>query len=119
MSKQVLKKKLATDNLSKRDTNLFNQMIVSLILVKINSVFRIGTIQNSTKMQWKTARQYWKTTKITQVKILECFCANFFFKETEAFKCLVMTKIKRSKEAFENIKKILFKNLSNFTCWHV
>lgn len=39
--------------------------------------------------------------------------------ETDAFKCLVLTKLKRSKEAFEGIKKILFKNLTNFTCWHV
>ena len=30
-----------------------------------------------------------------------------------------MTKLKRTKEAFETIKKILFKNLTNFTCWHV
>lgn len=39
--------------------------------------------------------------------------------ETDAFKCLVMTKLKRNKEAFEGIKRILFKNLANFTCWHV
>jgi hypothetical protein len=30
-----------------------------------------------------------------------------------------MTKLKRSKEATEGIKKVLFKNLTNFTCWHV
>jgi hypothetical protein len=39
--------------------------------------------------------------------------------ETDAFKCLILTKLKRSKEAFEGIKRVLFKNLTNFTCWHV
>jgi hypothetical protein len=39
--------------------------------------------------------------------------------ETEAFKYLILTKLKRSKEAIEGIKKLLFKNMTNFTCWHV
>jgi len=30
-----------------------------------------------------------------------------------------LTKLKRSKEAIEGIKKLLFKNMTNFTCWHV
>ncbi|CDW89756.1 n-alpha-acetyltransferase auxiliary subunit-like [Stylonychia lemnae] len=39
--------------------------------------------------------------------------------ETLAMKALNMNSLKRKIEAFEFIKKALFKNLSNFTCWHV
>jgi hypothetical protein len=46
------------------------------------------------------------------------FSANWLL-ETEAFKYLIYTKLKRNKEALEGIKKVLFKNLANFTCWHV
>jgi len=34
-------------------------------------------------------------------------------------KALNMNALKKKVEAFELIKKALFKNLSNFTCWHV
>ncbi len=30
-----------------------------------------------------------------------------------------MNALKRKEEAFELIKKAIFKNLKNFTCWHV
>ena len=39
--------------------------------------------------------------------------------ESLAMKALNMNALKRKTEAFEFIKKALFKNLSNFTCWHV
>ena len=32
---------------------------------------------------------------------------------------LTLNAMKRRAEAFELIKKALFKNLNNFTCWHV
>jgi N-alpha-acetyltransferase 15/16, NatA auxiliary subunit len=34
-------------------------------------------------------------------------------------RALNMNAQKKRAEAFEYIKKALFKNLSNFTCWHV
>lgn len=34
-------------------------------------------------------------------------------------KALTMNAMKKKKEAFELIKQALFKNLANFTCWHV
>jgi hypothetical protein len=34
-------------------------------------------------------------------------------------KALNLNAMKRKPEAFEEIKKALFKNLANFTCWHV
>lgn len=34
-------------------------------------------------------------------------------------KALIMNGMKKKAEAFEFIKKALFKNLNNFTCWHV
>lgn len=34
-------------------------------------------------------------------------------------KALNMNSLKKKTEAFELIKKALFKNLANFTCWHV
>ena len=39
--------------------------------------------------------------------------------ETQAMQALTLNAVKRKTEAFELIKKALFKNLSNFTCWHV
>jgi peptide alpha-N-acetyltransferase len=39
--------------------------------------------------------------------------------ETLAMKALNLNALKRKQEAFDLIKKALFKNLSNFTCWHV
>ena len=39
--------------------------------------------------------------------------------ETLAMKALNMNALKKKVEAFEFIKKALFKNLGNFTCWHV
>jgi tetratricopeptide (TPR) repeat protein len=39
--------------------------------------------------------------------------------ETQAFKALILNGLKRGNEAFDLIKKVLFKNLGNFTCWHV
>lgn len=34
-------------------------------------------------------------------------------------KALSYNALKKKKEAFELIKQALFKNLANFTCWHV
>lgn len=34
-------------------------------------------------------------------------------------KALILSGLGRNDEAKEQIKKTLFKNLSNFTCWHV
>jgi len=34
-------------------------------------------------------------------------------------KALILNAMKKKTEAFEWIKKALFKNLANFTCWHV
>lgn len=34
-------------------------------------------------------------------------------------KALSLNAMRKKTEAFELIKKALFKNLSNFTCWHV
>ncbi len=34
-------------------------------------------------------------------------------------KALILNAMKRKKEAFELGKMVLFKNLANFTCWHV
>ena len=34
-------------------------------------------------------------------------------------KALTMSALKKKVEAFDLIKKALFKNLKNFTCWHV
>jgi peptide alpha-N-acetyltransferase len=39
--------------------------------------------------------------------------------ETLAMKALNMNAMKKKTEAFDWIKKALFKNLGNFTCWHV
>lgn len=39
--------------------------------------------------------------------------------ETLAMRALNMNAQKKRAEAFEYIKKALFKNLANFTCWHV
>jgi peptide alpha-N-acetyltransferase len=39
--------------------------------------------------------------------------------ETLAMKALNMNALKKKKEAFDLIKMALFKNLANFTCWHV
>jgi len=39
--------------------------------------------------------------------------------ETNAMKALFLSGLGRQDEAVVYIKKILFKNLSNFTCWHV
>ena len=39
--------------------------------------------------------------------------------ETWAMKALNLNAQKKRNEAFEMIKKALFKNLKNFTCWHV
>ena len=39
--------------------------------------------------------------------------------ETLAMQALTMNALKRKTEAFDLIKKALFKNLANFTCWHV
>lgn len=36
-----------------------------------------------------------------------------------AFKALILNNLKRGVEAFALIKTVLFKNLGNFTCWHV
>lgn len=48
--------------------------------------------------------------------ILPCY---YHFLETLAMKALNMNALKRKKEAFDFIKLALFKNLGNFTCWHV
>jgi Tfp pilus assembly protein PilF len=39
--------------------------------------------------------------------------------ETLAMKALSMNALKKRTEALDFIKKALFKNMSNFTCWHV
>jgi tetratricopeptide (TPR) repeat protein len=39
--------------------------------------------------------------------------------ETSAFKALILDQLKRKTEAYDLIKQALFKNMSNFTCWHV
>lgn len=39
--------------------------------------------------------------------------------ETQAMIALNLNSQKKKTEAFEHIKKALFKNLGNFTCWHV
>jgi len=39
--------------------------------------------------------------------------------ESISFKALILNSEKRKAEAYELIKKALFKNLANFTCWHV
>ena len=39
--------------------------------------------------------------------------------ETNAFKALILSGLGRMNEATDQIKKILFKNLTNFTCWHI
>ena len=39
--------------------------------------------------------------------------------ESLAMKALLLNQMKKKTEAFEWIKKALFKNLTNFTCWHV
>jgi tetratricopeptide (TPR) repeat protein len=39
--------------------------------------------------------------------------------ETQSFKALVLNSMKKKTKAFEIIQKTLFKNMSNFTCWHV
>ena len=39
--------------------------------------------------------------------------------EALAFKALILNNLKRGEEAFDQIKKVLFKNFGNFTCWHV
>ena len=39
--------------------------------------------------------------------------------ETQAMKALNLNAMKKKTEAFDQIKKALFKNLGNFTCWHV
>jgi len=39
--------------------------------------------------------------------------------ESISFKALILNGMKKKKEAFDLIKQALFKNLSNFTCWHV
>lgn len=39
--------------------------------------------------------------------------------ETWAMKALNLNAQKKKTEAFDMIKKALFKNLKNFTCWHV
>lgn len=42
-----------------------------------------------------------------------------FFIETFAMKALILNGLKRKAEAFAMIQTTLFKNMSNFTCWHV
>lgn len=42
-----------------------------------------------------------------------------FTAETISFKALCLNAEKKKTEAYELIKKALFKNLGNFTCWHV
>ena len=44
---------------------------------------------------------------------------HFILAETLAMKALNMNAMKKKTEALEFIKKALFKNLANFTCWHV
>jgi peptide alpha-N-acetyltransferase len=39
--------------------------------------------------------------------------------ESNAMKALLQCGLGRQAEAVASIKKILFKNLTNFTCWHV
>jgi len=39
--------------------------------------------------------------------------------ETIAFKALILNSLKRKAEAYDLIKTALFKNMANFTCWHV
>ena len=39
--------------------------------------------------------------------------------ETMAFKALILNALKRKTEAYDLVKKALFKNMGNFTCWHV
>ena len=39
--------------------------------------------------------------------------------ESGAFKALVLNGLNKGAEAFDLIKKVLFKNFGNFTCWHV
>lgn len=39
--------------------------------------------------------------------------------ESNAMKALILSGMGRSVDAIAQIKKTLFKNLTNFTCWHV
>ena len=58
--------------------------------------------------------RFWKNTLIIQVGSFSHFSL-----ETLAMKALNLNALKKKQEAFELIKKALFKNLGNFTCWHV
>lgn len=84
--------KSATDSFKNREKNLFNQMLSFYD----NKLF---------KQSLRNAEQ-----------VLEKYPDH---PETLAMRALNLNAMKRRAEAFEYIKKALFKNLGNFTCWHV
>ena len=82
----------ATDGFKQKEKNLFNQML---------------TLYDN-----KQFKQSLKNAELVLEKHPD-------HPETLAMKALNMNAMKKKTEAFEQIKKALFKNLGNFTCWHV
>lgn len=60
--------------------------------------------------------KFYLSIQITQVSLLKF---HTFFKETLSMKALTLNATKKKVEGFNIIKQALFKNLKNFTCWHV
>ncbi len=85
-------KSSATDGFKQREKNLFNQML-----------------QLYDNKQFK---QSFKNSELVLEKHPD-------HPETQAMNALNLNAMKKKAEAFEQIKKALFKNLGNFTCWHV
>jgi len=71
------------------------------------------TTSNSNKHR-KIASKFLKKVQIMQVK--PPIQHNL---ESLAMKALILNALKNKKEAFALCKQVLFKNLANFTCWHV
>jgi peptide alpha-N-acetyltransferase len=84
--------KSATDAFKNREKNLFNQML-----------------------QFYDNKQFKQSLRNAE-QVLEKYPDH---PETLAMRALNLNSMKRRAEAFEFIKKALFKNLGNFTCWHV
>ena len=84
--------KNATDAFKNREKNLFNQML-----------------------QFYDNKQFKQSLRNAE-QVLEKHPDH---PETLAMRALNLNAMKKKAEAFEHIKKALFKNLGNFTCWHV
>jgi len=82
----------ATANMATKEKNLFNQMLQHYD----NKMYKQGI----------------KNAELILAKMPD-------HPESQAMKALLLNALKKKKEAFEWIKKALFKNFSNFTCWHV